>query len=137
MLNMFDPGVIDLLDVEKIHSPLNALTLTHRLHRLFSDFQICFRPTETPHQYTIESIPRYGCLRESSLPVTRALFFSPSIDLPSPRLLAIHHAIALIIQLSGVAGYLDAILQGLEAVGVKQDGSTHLGHLTSLLFGGW
>ncbi|KAH8434238.1 uncharacterized protein LDX57_011876 [Aspergillus melleus] len=137
MLDWFDPGVSDLLDGAKIHSPSNALTLAHRYHRLFGDFQICFEPTGIPNQYTIETTQRFACLRDSLFPVTRTLTLSPTIDAPSPRLLGIHHAIAQIIHLSGVATYLDEILQDLEVQGVKEDGSTHLGHLTNLRFGGW
>ncbi|KAI9042192.1 HNH endonuclease signature motif containing protein [Aspergillus affinis] len=137
MLDWFEPGVSDLIDGAKIHSPSNALTLAHKYHRLFGDFQICFEPTGIPNQYTIESIQQFACLRDSLFPVTRTLTFSPTIDAPSPRLLAIHHIIAQIIHLSGVATYLDEILQDLEVQGVKEDGSTHLGHLTTLRFGGW
>lgn len=134
---MFDPGVTDLIAGTKIHSPLNALTLTHRSHRLFGDFEICFAPTGTPHQYTIKSTQRFACLRDSLFPVTRTLTASEGIAAPSPRLLAIHYSLTQIIHLSGVATYLDNILHDLEVMGVKEDGSTHLGHLTSLRYGGW
>ncbi|OAX80255.1 hypothetical protein ACJ72_05415 [Emergomyces africanus] len=60
-----------------------------------------------------------------------------SIEPPSPRLLAIHRAIAYILHLSGAGEYIDKILQDMEEMGAREGGSTELGRLVTLRFGGW
>nr|XP_001390780.2 hypothetical protein ANI_1_264044 [Aspergillus niger CBS 513.88]XP_001395751.2 hypothetical protein ANI_1_824104 [Aspergillus niger CBS 513.88] len=51
ILDMFDPGVIHLIDGPKIDSPINALTLTLDYHRMFGEFQIYFEPTGVPYHH--------------------------------------------------------------------------------------
>lgn len=140
ILNMFDYGVIHLIDGVDIDQPINALTLTVDLHILFGDFQIYFQPTfdaQTSPTYTISLTKPVPFLHR--FPVTRTLCESPNreIDLPSPRLLAIHRAIALILHLSGAGEYIDDILKDIEEPMVKSDGTTELGRLVSLRLGGW
>ncbi|KAA8642979.1 HNH endonuclease signature motif containing protein [Aspergillus tanneri] len=139
ILDMFDPGVIHLIDGPKIDSPLNAVTLTLDYHRLFGEFQIYFEPTGVPYQYRIDSTERSPFLRDPLFPVTRTLTLSPSrtIDPPHSRLLGVHRAIARIIHLSGAGEYIETIIRDMEEVDVRTDGSTNLGHLMSLRFGGW
>ena len=74
-----------------------------------------------------------------TFPIVRKLCESPDrdIDIPSPRLLAIHRAIALILHLSGAGEYIDHILKDMEDPMVKNDGTTRLGYLVSLRLGGW
>lgn len=73
------------------------------------------------------------------LPVTRTLFLAEDrlIDTPSPRLLAIHRAIAHILHLSGAGEYIDRILRDFEEKGVQADGSTDLGRIVNLRYSGW
>jgi hypothetical protein len=73
------------------------------------------------------------------LPVTHTFLLTPdhTIDPPSPRLLAIHRAIARILNLSGAGVYIDRILRDLEEVEIKEDGSTELAPVLSLKLGGW
>ena len=54
---MFDSGVAHLIEGVEIDRPRNALTLTHKLHRLFGDFEIFFQPVEGQehHTYRIDS----------------------------------------------------------------------------------
>ncbi|EER37830.1 conserved hypothetical protein [Histoplasma capsulatum H143] len=140
ILNMFDSGVIHLIDGPKINSPLNALTLTHDHHQSFREFQIYFEPTSRPYEYRIDSMEKSPSLRDPLFPVTRTLTPSPNrtIDPPSARLLGIHRAIAKIMKLSGADEYIDTILRDLEEVDdVRADGSTNLGHMMSLRLGGW
>ncbi|KAL2382611.1 hypothetical protein RJ035_006036 [Blastomyces gilchristii] len=140
ILNMFDSGIIHLIDGPKIDSPLNALTLTHDHHRSFGEFQIYFEPTSKPYEYRINSMEQSPFLRDPLFPVTRTLTLSPNctIDPPSARLLGVHRAIAKIMKLSGAGEYIDTILRDLEEVDdVRADGSTNLGHMMSLRLGGW
>ncbi|KAJ5971713.1 uncharacterized protein N7479_001631 [Penicillium vulpinum] len=139
ILDMFDPGIIHLIDGPKIDSPMNALTLTLDYHRLFGEFKIYFEPTGTRHQYRIDSTERSPFLRDPLFPVTRSLTLSPhrTVDPPSPRLFDVHRAIALIMKLSGAGEYIERVLRDMEELDVREDGSTHLGYLTGLRLGGW
>lgn len=69
--------------------------------------------------------------------MTRELFLSDgkTIDPPSPRLLALHRAIAKILSLSGAGEYIDKLFQDLEETGVREDGSTDLGRLITYRLG--
>ncbi|OJD14934.1 hypothetical protein ACJ73_09027 [Blastomyces percursus] len=139
ILNMFDPGIIHLIDGPKIDSPLNALTLTHDHHRAFGEFRIYFEPTSTQDQYKIDSMEQSPFIRDPLFPVTRTLTLSPNrtIDPPSTRLLNVHRAIARIMNLSGAGEYIEKILRDLEEVDVRADGSTNLGRVMNLRLGGW
>jgi len=113
ILNMFDDGVVHL--IEDIDRPRNAITLTHDFHQLFGNFEVYFEPQDNqPHTYRIDST-RFGILRHRIFPVHRTLFLTDTrtIDPPSPRLLAVHSAIA------------------------HADGSTELGYLAKLRVHGW
>jgi HNH endonuclease len=137
---MFDPGVVHLIDGSNIDRPTNAITLTTHFHQLFGDFNIYFEPTtQTLHTYKIISTQSHNIFREAILPVTRTLHLTDNhtIDPPSPRLFAIHRAIALILHLSAAGGYIDDILRDLDELDVKTDGSTELGRLIELRLGGW
>jgi hypothetical protein len=137
---MFDPGVVHLIDGSNIDRPTNAITLTTHFHQLFGGFEIYFEPTtETPHTYKIISAWSQNYLKDAILPVTRTLYLTDNhtIDPPSPRLLAIHRAIAFILHLSAAGGYIDGILRDLDELDVKSDGSTNLGRLIELRLGGW
>lgn len=143
ILNMFDPGVIQLIEGPSIDRPSNAITLTHEAHCLFGDFKIYFEPTDPtmypPHTYKIDSTETEFLLYPSWLPVTRTLHLSPSrtIDPPSPRLLGIHRACAAMLHLSGAGEHIDEILRDMEDICVQSDGSAQLGHMVSLKLGGW
>lgn len=136
---MFDHGITHLIEYPKINSPMNALTLTHEYHQLFGVFKIYFEHTGNPYQYEIESTKQKSFLSNPLLPVVRTLTFSPkhTIDPPSQRLLAVHHAIAFIIKLSGAGGYIEDILHDLNEVNVRANGSTNLGQILKLQLGGW
>jgi hypothetical protein len=136
---MFDPGVIRLIEGPDIDRPTNAVTLTQSLHQQFGDFEVYFEATTEPHTYHIDSVHALSLVRHPILPVTRTLLLTPdhTIDPPSPRLLAIHRAIARILNLSGAGDYIDRILRDLEEVEIKWDGSTKLEPTLSLMLGGW
>ena len=113
---MFDPGIIHLIDRPKIGSPMNALTLTLDYHRQFGEFKIYFEHTGTRHQYRIDSTERSPFLRDPLLPVTQSFTLNPhrTIDPPSPRILGVHRAIGLIMNLSGAGEYIERVLRDME-----------------------
>jgi hypothetical protein len=140
---MFDDGVSDLVEGTDIDRPRNALTLSIEIHRWFGDFKIFFEPVESvggesaePHTYRIEGFES-PWVYNNVIPVTRTLYLTESrtIDPPSPRLLAIHRAIAHILHLSAAGDYIDKILDDLAAIRgqrAQTNGSTDLGRLVHL-----
>lgn len=60
-----------------------------------------------------------------------------TVDPPSPRLLDVHRAFALIMELSGAGEYIEKFIRDMEELDVREDGSTHLGYLAGLRLGGW
>ncbi|RSL77561.1 hypothetical protein CEP52_017705 [Fusarium oligoseptatum] len=138
ILDMFDTGVASLIDGVDIDRPLNALTLEMDLHQDFGNFEVFFEPTTGPHTYRIDSTLDRA-LTHPVLPVTRQLFLTPerTIDPPHPRLLAVHRAVCLILQLSAAGNYIDRILHDMDEGAVEADGSTHLASLVRLKLDGW
>jgi len=141
---MFDMGVAYVIEGLEIDRPQNAMTLTHTLHHLFGDFRIFFEPAsgdqQPPHTYRIGAfLPRFFP-QDPPLPIIRTLYLSENrtIEPPSPRLLAVHCAIAHILHLSAAGAYIDRILQDAEEHGIRADGSTEIGRLVTLgLKQGW
>ncbi|KAL8420514.1 hypothetical protein RB594_003345 [Gaeumannomyces avenae] len=111
ILNMFDVGVVHLIDGVEIDRPYNAITLLHEHHFDFGSFRIFFEPVpDQPHTYRIDAFDSFNGAT-LGLPVTRTLYLSENriIDPPSPRLLAIHCAIGHILHLSGAGDYIDQV----------------------------
>lgn len=138
---MFDTGVVHLIDGTDIDQPRNAVTLTAFLHTLFADFQVFFEPfpDERPHTYRIETFYDRRLMRNLSFPVTQTLYLTDDrlIDPPSPRLLAVHRAIAYILRLSGAGEYIDNLLRDIDEQGIQADGSTELDRMLRLSLAGW
>ncbi|TPX24825.1 hypothetical protein DIZ76_010269 [Coccidioides immitis] len=135
---MFDCNVSHLIDGNNIDRPFNAMSLTHDLHTHFGNFAVFFEAVPgQAHTYQVNTFLPPGILQD--LPVTRTFYLTNdrSIEPPSPRLLAIHHAIAHILHLSGAGEYIDNILRDMEETGVQEDGSTELGRIMKLRLGGW
>ncbi|KAK3384077.1 hypothetical protein B0T24DRAFT_72720 [Lasiosphaeria ovina] len=132
ILNMFDNGVMHLIEGVDIHRPRNALTLTLNMHRRFGNFNIFFEPVANaaPHTYRICTFLPWIA---NQFPITRTLFTHPSIDPPSERLLTLHSAIGHILHLSAAGDYIEHILRDMEDLKVaREDGKTQLGVLVSL-----
>lgn len=138
---MFDDGVIHFIEGTDIDRPRNALTLTHSMHLFFGDFQVFFEPVPhvDPHTYRIGSFLPGFVQRNQGLPVTRTLYLSDNrtIDPPSPRLLALHRAIAYILHFSAAGEYIDKLLRDMDGQAVLADGSTELDRLVRLGLSGW
>jgi len=132
ILNMFDNGVIYLIEGTDINRPRNAITLSQDMHQCFGHFDIFFEriANTPPNTYRIQTFLPF--MAGGRLPITRTLFTHPSIDPPSERLLALHSAIGHILHLSGAGDYIQAILNDMGTGVVQNDGSTELGVLVSL-----
>ncbi|OAA63380.1 hypothetical protein SPI_03543 [Niveomyces insectorum RCEF 264] len=140
ILNMFDYGVAHIIDGVDIDRPRNALTLSHMLHYYFGAFNVYFEAVpEQYNTYRIQSFLNPQMTAFIGLPVTRTLYVTESrtIDPPSPRLLAVHRAIAHILHLSGAGDYIDAVLRDMEDSVVRADGSSELGRMVTLGIGEW
>lgn len=138
---MFDTGVVHLIDGTDIDRPGNAITLTAFLHTLFGDFQVFFEPIpdQLPHTYQIASFYPPYLVSEITFPIIQTLYITndKSIDPPSPRLLAVHRAIAHILHFSAAGEYIDKLLQDMDEEGIHADGSTELDRMLRLGLGGW
>ena len=135
---MFDYGVAHLIEGTDIDRPRNALTLTNDIHGDFGDFQISFEAMDEPNSYRIEStLPHF--IHEVPFPIHRKLYLTETrtIDPPSPRLLAVHRAIARILHLSAAGEYIDKILRDMGDLAAKADGTSDLGRFVQLRLGGW
>ncbi|KKZ62157.1 hypothetical protein EMCG_00472 [[Emmonsia] crescens] len=142
VLNMFDPGVVPLIEGPNIDHSINAVTLSKSAHALFGLFKLSFEVMDSfshpQNTYAIHSSNQwFSCLY--NLPVTRTLLLSPNhtIDPPSAKLLALHRAISIIIELSAAGEYMDQILRDMEEAWVRSDGSAEIGRIVSLKIGGW
>ncbi|KAI2613253.1 hypothetical protein GGR54DRAFT_615960 [Hypoxylon sp. NC1633] len=140
ILNMFDTGVVRLLESSDIDRPRNALTLAQHFHGYFGAFKIFFQLASNswPPTYRIDSFVSRYILPQ--FPLTQTLYFSEdgTIGPPSSRLLALHCAIAHIIHFSAAGEYIEQLLRDMERQGVcAEDGSTELGRLVRLALRGW
>lgn len=133
---MFDSRIKHLIEGVDIDRPRNAITLSHALHNLFGNFNIFFEPVPDaePHTYRIQSFLPTHFSRTLGLPITRTLHLTPdrTVDPPSPRFLALHRAIAIILHLSAAGDWIDEVLRKAEQMGIQTNGSTEIGRLVSL-----
>ncbi|KKK23942.1 hypothetical protein P175DRAFT_0438077 [Aspergillus ochraceoroseus IBT 24754] len=133
ILKMFNPTALHLISGTDIDRPMNALTLTHDLHRLFGNFEVAFEPAQNQaHTYRIDYMKTKRIWRAYKLPVTRKLYVTPdrNIEPPSPQLLEIHRAIGHILHLSAAGEYIDRVIQDMENLQVGpvcSDGSSRIG----------
>lgn len=139
ILNMLDNGVVDLIEGAEIGRPRNSIVLSHNIHSYFCEFGVFFDevPSQGPHTYTIRTFRPFLALA-LGLPVTRTLFNFDGVDPPSPRLLALHRAIAHILHFSGAGAYISRLSHDMEKnVAIQPDGSTNLAEMINLRLGAW
>ncbi|OJD26452.1 hypothetical protein ACJ73_02167 [Blastomyces percursus] len=128
MSTKFVDGELQLSESKK--TALSVLSLTQIYFEAMDSLN---HPQNT---YTIQSSSQV-LSQLYNLPVARTLLLSPNltIDPPSAKLLAIHHAIAIIIALSAAGEHVDQILHDMEEV--RSDGSAEVRRIISLKIGGW
>ncbi|KAE8384687.1 hypothetical protein BDV23DRAFT_188963 [Aspergillus alliaceus] len=116
---MFNPRTVRLISGTDIDRLMNALTLTHDLHRLFGNFEIAFEPIDSqPQTYKIKYVNAGRIFRGHWLPVTRTLYITPgrSIEPPSIQLSELHHAIGQILHSSAAGKYIDKLIRDTEDI---------------------
>ncbi|RHZ55286.1 hypothetical protein CDV55_100628 [Aspergillus turcosus] len=133
ILKMFNPTAVELINGADIDRPVNALSMTIELHRLFGNFKIAFEQIGPPgsHMYKVDYVKPGHRVRVEKLPVTVSLPLPPerNIDPTSPELLAIHSAIGRILHLSAVGEYIDKFfrdMEELEGGEIMANGSTRI-----------
>ncbi|RLL93285.1 hypothetical protein CFD26_100688 [Aspergillus turcosus] len=133
ILKMFNPTAAELINGADIDRPVNALSMTIELHRLFGNFKIAFEQIGPPgsHMYKVDYVKPGHRVRVEKLPVTVSLPLPPerNIDPTSPELLAIHRAIGRILHLSAVGEYIDKFfrdMEELEGGEIMANGSTRI-----------
>ncbi|KAK3337681.1 hypothetical protein B0T19DRAFT_413287 [Cercophora scortea] len=133
ILNMFDVGVIHLIEGIDIDRPRNAITLSLEMHRFFGNFEIFFERVaddDTTDTYQIQAFHPF-LSAQLQFPIRRTLFSHASIDPPLARLLELHSAIGHVLYMSGAGEYINTILRNMEDGVVQEDGSTPLGALVN------
>ncbi|KAG5649626.1 hypothetical protein H0H81_002791 [Sphagnurus paluster] len=107
---------------DQLDNPSNGLILEKNAHEAFDSFNWCLRQTEEEHVYDLKIFNYEGILRKPES--NRISFkdhsddFSPHstrkrnlpVDLPDPHLIAIHAAIAGILNMSGAGKFFDELL---------------------------
>ncbi|KAK2791192.1 hypothetical protein FQN53_006030 [Emmonsiellopsis sp. PD_33] len=139
ILNMVDHNISHPINGFSIGREFNAMSLASNLLIYFGKFQIFFDPVlREEHTYHIDTFLLSFILAEFQIPATRTLYplHDRSIE-PSPRLLALHRAIAYILHLSSAGEYIDMILRDMEELGTREGGGTELSRLVTLRLGGW
>ena len=140
ILEMFDPGVVSLIEGRDIDRPSNALTLAVEEHKEFEILRLYLEqvPDEEPtHRYMLKRFPdppARGIPQGGDIIVLRQ---SPdkSVDMPSRRLLAIHRACAIILHLSAAGDYVDDVLYDYKKGKIRADGSTQVGNMIAMGLG--
>ncbi|KAF8076877.1 hypothetical protein FPV67DRAFT_1473008, partial [Lyophyllum atratum] len=107
---------------DKLDHPSNGLTLQHDAHDAFDDFNWCLKETAKEHVYDLRIFKDEGILRQPEdnrisfedhsndfLPDSTRKRKAP-VDLPDPHNIAIHAAIAGILNMSGAGRFFDELL---------------------------
>ncbi|KAL0634805.1 hypothetical protein Q9L58_006238 [Maublancomyces gigas] len=124
VLNMFDPGVSSQLEGALIDTPANAVLLLSELHDRFGALEAYFEElpecTDLMRVYRFVFADGYNDLPDSVRVKDRIEFVNleplgtPQSELPSRRLLALHRACSLILNMSGAAEYVECLLDDAE-----------------------
>ncbi|KAI9678435.1 MAG: hypothetical protein M1829_002033 [Trizodia sp. TS-e1964] len=130
-LHMFDSNVCAEIEGIAIDWPTNALLLTKHMHDRFGQFKVYFDQQDEPNTYIVRvtrpNMPIAG------LPRT-VRFESEVIPLPSPRLLAVHKALARIMHLTAAGEKITRLFRDSPDTDIAADGTTDLGALLTVGF---
>ncbi|KAI9651905.1 MAG: hypothetical protein M1829_002110 [Trizodia sp. TS-e1964] len=131
-LHMFDSNLCAEIEGIAIDRPTNTLLLRGELHTLFGQFKVYFdQQDEEPNTYIVRvtrpNMPIAG------LPRT-VRFESEVIPLPSPRLLAVHKALARMMHLTGAGENITYQFRDYPDTEIAADGTTDLGALLTVGF---
>lgn len=141
VLNMFDPGISAALEGPLIDTPFNAVLLLAELHDRFGALEAYFEEldgcSDASRVYRFVFADAYDDLPPAVGVKERIEFVNceplgtPFSELPSRRLLALHRACAMILNMSGAAEYVERLLDEAEEVRVRgtlaRDGSSGIG----------
>ncbi|KAJ9249239.1 hypothetical protein DTO207G8_6893 [Paecilomyces variotii] len=122
----------------EVNDDYNLMTLVSLAHSDFGNFTLAFEPTGAPNEYKILRFEKQSTFLNSALPNPNAqgdriVTFrkhADDVDLPSPVLLETHAALAKILHASGMAEYIEKILDEREGIRcLSSDGTTDIGRL--------
>ncbi|KAI9765469.1 MAG: hypothetical protein M1839_005500 [Geoglossum umbratile] len=121
VMKLFHPYAERLLDGVEIDKPFNAMTLVVELHHSFGQLRWYLEEEPETHTYIFKKSPgRTAFIPSVFQPQNdrkRVQFVGRNqTDLPSPDLLALHRACAIILGLSGAGEYIDKILRDEETI---------------------
>ncbi|KAF4611201.1 hypothetical protein D9613_007134 [Agrocybe pediades] len=108
---------------DQLDDPSNGMALEMNAHAAFDDFLWCLKRTETEHVYDLKTLHPHAPLlkkpennqvsftdHSNQFPLDNAHTKYRSVDLPDPRYIAIHSAIAEILHMSGAGNFFDDLL---------------------------
>lgn len=124
VLNMFDPGISTVLEGPLIDTPANAVLLLCELHDRFRALEAYFEElpqcTDQSRVYRFVFADGYNDLPDA-IRVKDVIDFvhheplgTQTSELPARRLLALHRACAMILNMSGAAEYVERLLDDAE-----------------------
>ncbi|KAI9925089.1 hypothetical protein ASPWEDRAFT_72238 [Aspergillus wentii DTO 134E9] len=123
-------------DYESLNKVENVMMLEKLLHGEFGAFNWTLEATETVNYYTIKTFPRLPTILQFHLPANRSIQLKSHDGrwpLPDPSLLAVHAAIANILNATGRGEEIDRILRDYgESGGLSADGRTDVSQLLSV-----
>ncbi|KAI2672751.1 hypothetical protein DTO027I6_3997 [Penicillium roqueforti] len=123
---------------EAVNRADNIMMMVDTFHGEFRRFHFVLEATSTPHQYHIETFPRFSSVCELALPKDRLVSLTnhcPRVDLPGPAHLQLYAAIGNILHASGRAETIEKLIRDLGETGgsvLSQDGSTNISSLLSV-----
>ncbi|KDQ15328.1 hypothetical protein BOTBODRAFT_54884 [Botryobasidium botryosum FD-172 SS1] len=98
-------------------APENGILMDSNMHTSFDAFWFCLMETDVPHRYDVKWLSEPHWVIEFRGPKGPIDFTDHShrgIPLPNPKLIAIHAAIAHVLEFSGAGEYIDNILDASE-----------------------
>jgi hypothetical protein len=131
---MFAPQLANLFKPGDLDRPRNGITMTAEMHALFGQLRFYLEPVEgVDHTYIAKAPSLFDA--DDIPPSTQRISFADcpgDVERPSPGLLEIHRALALVAHASGAAEYIDRVLRERDEGVIRADGTTHLGTLIAI-----
>jgi hypothetical protein len=131
---MFAPQLASHFTPGNLDRPRNGITMTADLRALLGELRFCLEPVEGVNHTYIAKAPSPFDADDIPPPTQRICFAEcpGDVERPSPGLLAIHRAMALVAHASGAAEYIDRVLRERDDGVIRADGTTHLGTLIAI-----
>ncbi|KAJ7746573.1 hypothetical protein B0H16DRAFT_1852587 [Mycena metata] len=123
------------VDIQSLAGPRNCINMSTQEHRAFARFEFLLTAQSEPGRYTAHMLHparRFSNGRAATQVSFRAKAAS-GVDPPDPELIAAHAALARVLELCGVAEWVDGVEREREEGGMlRGDGGTDLGAIIQM-----